>query len=385
MTKACRYKWVGGLLAVIAGICLCGLKFLNGLGGTPAVEADPKPLRSGETTEAATAASAYDAALTSAEIEAELNVLASRTDRASLRKFKALICRWAEMDESGAFNYVDSLASAELRRQGRQVLIELLARTDAIFVGERLLAETPPDAESIGLLANLWSQADARGALAWAERLQDGTGKDDALVSIRSQLAASDPVAASQMVTALPESSSTAALVVSVATHWGANDAQSALAWADSLPESEKALAIPTVVGGWAQRDPVAAASYVAQLPPGQMQDQATRSVVAAWAQQNPGATAAWVLQFPAGDLREQATRMVVSAWSSSDPSGIEDWAYHYPDRATRDTVLRDYVESIAYQTPDRAATVAQWINDSSEREQSLQALQRTNSTGSGF
>ena len=364
---------VGGLLAAIAGISLCSLKFLDRFGGP--------------NTDAATAIPAHrDAALTSAEIEAELNALASgKPDMASVRRFNALIRRWGQMDKFGAFDYVDSLTSAELRRQGRQTLIELLARTDPIFLGERLLAETPPDAESIRLLANLWSQTDARGALAWAERLQDATEKDDALVSIRSQFAASDPVATSEMLTGLPESSSTAALIVSVATHWGANDMQRALAWADSLPAWEKALAIPTLAGGWAQRDPVAAGSFVAQLPPGQMQDQAIRLVVAAWAQQNPEATAAWVLQFPTGDLQEQAIRIVVSAWNTIDPSGFQDWAFHYPAGATRDIVLRNYVESIAHQTPDQAVIVAGWINDPLERQRSMETVQRSKPNESGL
>ena len=209
MTRLQGYKLVGGLLAVIGGICLYGPKFLAKPGEVSAIKVVPDSPTPKSNNFITVAAHPYSLALTSAEIEAELNVLVFRNvDKATLQRFNTLIRRWAKMDKIGAFDYVDSLASAELRCQGHQTLIEQLAPTDPIFLGERLLAEKTPDADSIRLLANLWSQADAPSALAWAERLQDGPEKDDALVSIRYQLAAADPIAASQMVTALPENSS---------------------------------------------------------------------------------------------------------------------------------------------------------------------------------
>jgi len=132
------------------------------------------------------------------------------------------------------------------------------------------------------------------------------------------------------------------------------------------------------VAGKWAERNPMAAGDFVAQLPPGQTQDEAARLVVAAWALQDPKATAAWVLQFPAGDLQEQGIRTVVSAWNDIDPSGIQDWAFHLPAGATRDIVLRSYVASIAYQTPEQAARVVGWINDPVERQRSIETLLRS-------
>src|SRR3569833_3107565 len=173
------------------------------------------------------------------------------------------------------------------------------------------------DSEESGVLirklADVWSQTDALGALAWVQQLPDGPDKENALLTTRYRLASQDPEAAATQIVNLDESDSTSSLVAAVAEGWALKDPAKALAWTDTLPDSEKTLAMAKLVKAWAGRDPATAANFVAQLSAGEMQNEAARSVISSWANRDPEAAAAWVSQFPDGDLRDRGIDLVVA------------------------------------------------------------------------
>jgi hypothetical protein len=295
-------------------------------------------------------------------------------------QFGMLLRRWLEKDGRSAFAYVNSLDEGEMKMQGVTLMVEILARSDPQFLAEETLSMpgSRSSGELIRGLSRIWSQTDVQSALAWAAQLPDGVDKNDALLNIRSQWASQDPEAASSQISQLPENSSTAGLISAVAERWGSSNPAKAVEWAETLPESEKTLAMSSLAGVWAQRNPMAAGIFVAQLPPGETQNEAVKSVISSWAGQSPSQTAAWVLQFPAGPLQDHGIRQVVSAWNNVDPEGVQDWAMNLPAGATRDAALKNFSQTIAYWTPEKAARIAMLINDPSEREQSVETILRS-------
>lgn len=298
-----------------------------------------------------------------------------RTDQ-----FGMLLRSLLEKDGRSAFTYISHLDEGEMKMQGVTLMVEILARSDPQFLAQETLSMpcSRSTGELIRGLARIWSQTDVQSALAWAGQLSEGVDKNDALLNIRSQWASQDPEAASSQISQLPENSSTAGLISTVAERWGSSNPTKALEWAKTLPESEKTLAMSSLAGVWAQRDPMAAGTFVAQLPPGETQNEAVKSVISSWAGQNPSQTAAWVLQFPAGPLQDQGIRQVVSAWNNVDPEGVQNWAMNLPTGATRDAALKNFAQTIAYWTPEKAAGIVVLIHDPTEREQSVETILRS-------
>jgi hypothetical protein len=142
--------------------------------------------------------------------------------------------------------------------------------------------------------------------------------------------------------------------------------------WAQTLSEPEQALAISSVVGAWAEQDPLAAGAFVAKLPQDETQNHAALSVISNWANQDPEQAAAWVLQFPEGPAREQGLREVVSGWTRMDSEAARMWVQHLPAGDTRDVALKDYIESIAYWAPNKAAGTIDLIAEPAKREEAV-------------
>lgn len=303
------------------------------------------------------------------EIKTRLEAFQDVSDIDQKPGFAALLRRWVELDERGAFEFANSLEDSALRRQALVVVGDALSHSDPQFLAHCTLVMTSGDARTLLVheLANIWSEADVQNALAWGERLPESPDKEDALVTIRRQLARQNPQAASALVASLPESDSTSSLVATVAEHWASSNPINAVEWAATLPDAERTLAISKSVGVWAQHDPKAAAEFVAQMPTGDMQDESVRSVVSSWAPQNPPAAAAWIINFPGGDLQDHCIKVAVTDWTMADPGRAYDWVSSLPDAAMQSIAYKSLAESIMYSLSEPLA-----------QEQSMEAIMRS-------
>lgn len=298
------------------------------------------------------------AALSLTEIRARLTAFKDVWDIDHKPGFAALLRRWAELDRSGAFDFATSLEDCALGRQAVIVVGDVLSHSDPLFLAGRIRAMLNSESKKLLIheLAGIWLQTDVTSAIMWAEQLPDDRDKEDVLVTIRAQLAAQDPEAASVLVAHLAESDSTSGLVATISEHWASSDPAKAIAWANTLLESEKALALSQIAGVWAQRDPQAAAEFVAAMSVGDLQNEAARSVVSSWAAQDPQAAGAWVLQFPEGDLREHGINVVVTDWTMADAGKALDWVASLPDGRAQSIASKAFAESIGYSASDPLA-----------------------------
>jgi len=120
------------------------------------------------------------------------------------------------------------------------------------------------------------------------------------------------------------------------------------------------------------EQDPVAAAEFVTSLPEDETQNQAALSVISNWANRDPEQAAAWVLQFPQGPTREQGLREVVNGWTRMDSDAARMWVQQLSAGDTRDATLKDYIESIAYWAPNKAAGTIDLIAEPAKRDEAV-------------
>src|SRR6266850_423601 len=314
-------------------------------------------------------------ALSLSEIQPALEALKGVSDfRERSGIFKQIMRRWAELEPRKAFDYLNSLAEGEIKSQAMAEVAKIVARTDPEYLASA--AESMPAnrarRELVQELTKAWSEKDARAALSWAQRLPEDQSKQDALAIIRFAWAAQNPAEAASQLSELPPGDSRNSLLTAIAERWGSSNPKAAMEWVRTLSEPEQALAMPCVIGAWAEQDPFAAGEFVAGLPHDETQRRAALSVISSWANRDPEQAVAWVLQFPEGPTREQGLREVVSGWTRMDSEAARMWVQHLPAGDTRDATLKDYIESIAYWAPNKAAGTIDLIAEPAKRDEAV-------------
>lgn len=139
------------------------------------------------------------------------------------------------------------------KAQAMGAVAGVLAHSDPRFLAQEALnlPSNRSTRELVQNLANSWAQTDAHDALAWAEQLPEGAGKNDALAIIRSQLGQQNPAEVPAQINLLPSGDTRNTLISNLAAQWGASDPARAIEWANTLPEKERTLALTQVVGAW--------------------------------------------------------------------------------------------------------------------------------------
>jgi hypothetical protein len=314
-------------------------------------------------------------ALSLSEIQPALKALKGVADfRERSGIFKQILRRWAEMEPRKAFDYLNSLGEGEIKSQTMTEVAKIVARTDPEYLASE--AESMPASrarrELVQELTKAWSEKDVRAALSWAQRLPEDQSKQDALAIIRFAWAAQNPAEAASQLSELPAGDSRNSLLTAIAERWGSSNPEAAMEWVRTLSQPEQALAAPCVIGAWAERDPLAAGEFVAGLPQDETQNRAALLVISSWANRDPEQAITWVLRFPEGPTREQGLREAVSGWTRMDSEAARMWVQHLPAGDTRDAALKDYVESIAYWAPNKAAGSIDLIAEPAKREEAV-------------
>lgn len=102
-------------------------------------------------------------------------------------------------------------------------------------------------------------------------------------------------------------------------------DPQKALALLPQISQEDRANAIFTVFSTWAASDPVAAGQWIAQQPADTVRDRAIDGLISTVGGTDPEGAAAWIKETTAG-FRYWAIRRLVSAWADADPHAARTW-----------------------------------------------------------
>jgi hypothetical protein len=124
----------------------------------------------------------------------------------------------------------------------------------------------------------------------------------------------------------------------------------------DELPEERQANAMGSLASGWAATDPAAAMKWALSLPEGPKRESAFGSVASTWANNDAYEVTQWIETQPAGSMRDTATRGLVSALSMTQPETAWSWALNITGEDARFRSLQIAYLGLRKKDPELAA-----------------------------
>jgi hypothetical protein len=271
-------------------------------------------------------------------------------------------------DEKSALALPEDVSQAMLRR---------LARDDAPWTGDYLQVMHAGTfrGELLGTVMAEWGGGDLSAAVDWAQKLDERSLREEALVHLSYRWFEADPDEALAYAALHPTEHRQ--LLTTLVGQWSRQQPEAAAAWAAEL-FSEPAMAgvATSAIAAWAIKDDLAAAEFVLGLPGGKLRDEASIAVMSVLARNDPSTGALWATSFPAGSKRDYAIENLVYNWATSDPTSALTWSSRLPT-GERDLAIHAGAGGLIDTQPALAASWAMTIQDEGRRVQQAERAAR--------
>lgn len=291
-----------------------------------------------------------------------------------------LFGRWAEVDPTAAMAFSNTMGM-----EGnfvRPSILQSWASVDPANAA-KYYSENPREFAMMGMMggrgpggqsgssiiASEWARQDPAAAMAWASSLT--TGKGDAMNSVITEIAKTDPRKAAEMVGQLDEGDRGDAYR-SIAGQYGALDFAAAQAWVRGLPADDQAAALASAIRGLSGTDPQAASVQLAAMEPGEARDRVLDDVVENLARKDPLAAADLIKKEESEEAQRDGMRSLMPAWTSQNPAAALAFAESFPQGSVRDSAIQSYIWSNNSGSPAEMIKVAATIDDEGDRDRSI-------------
>jgi hypothetical protein len=246
----------------------------------------------------------------------------------------SLVSRWADIDVLAAASWINGLQSGPLRQQ------------------------------TANIVAILWANKDIAGVSRWVAQWPEGQDRNEVVTNIAYEAARKSPTQALNLAMDLLPDEPLSKLVIYATSQWATVAPEDAAKWTEQIDDDKlRNQALVSVATAWAATDPNAAAQLaLTEIPAGRQQQDAVVGIVERSTQIDPKGTADWVEQFGAGTLRDTAIQNMVSIWTDKDPSGAAQWLESLPSGQFRNSAVGAYVNKVAIASPSEAARRAQTL-----------------------
>ena len=220
--------------------------------------------------------------------------------------------RWAQMDGSGATDYVVQLYEAS--------------------------GNAGPLREAL----QGWAQSDPNGALQKLQALglTDGL-KSDIRTDLVAQWTEQNPQGAAAFAAGNRETTSWMGLVATVANEWSKEDPKTAANWAGSLPAGlDQIHAINAAISNWYQANPSEVASYVSAQSPGPSRDTMALTLARQIGQEDPSSGLKWASTVSDPKSQEKAAAgALVDAYRKDSQAALQILASSGLSKSMQDAV----------------------------------------------
>jgi hypothetical protein len=293
-----------------------------------------------------------------------------------------LFGRWAEVDPTAAMAFSNTMGFAG--GFVRPTVLQSWASVDPANAA-KYYAENPREFAMMGMMgggrgpmgnqggagiiASEWARQDPAAAMAWAASL--GTEKGQAMSSVVSEVAKTDPRKAAEMITQM-DAADQADAYRSVASQYGALDFSEAQNWIRTLPADQQAQALASAIGGLSNKDPEAAAKQVSQMADGDEKNRVIDDVVGDLARQNPQAAADFLKDQQDERAQRDGMRELMPTWVNQNPAAALAYAESYEPGRVRDSALEAYVWGNNTSAPKDVIAVAETITDEGDRNRAI-------------
>jgi len=314
------------------------------------------------------------------EFQAEAEKLESLPFNERILASVLLFGKWAEVDPTAAMAFTDSMGMAG--GFVRPTVLQGWATTDPVNAA-KYYTENPAQFAMMnmmgggrgrggmgmqgpgGIIAGEWAKQDPAGAMEWAKGLK--TNSAEAMTSVVSEVAKSDPKKAVEMVASMEEGSRAGAYET-IAKQWGASNFAEAQAWANSLPEDQRGAAMASAIAGLAQGSPELAATEIGKMTDADARREAIPTVAKNYARTDVRGSMDWLNSLDDNGAKRDSMREVMPIWAAADGGAALEFVKSQTSPEVKDSAAETYVWSNRTSSPQELVEVAGMISDEGSR-----------------
>lgn len=314
------------------------------------------------------------------EFQAEAEKLESLPFNERILASVLLFGKWAEVDPTAAMAFTDSMGMAG--GFVRPTVLQGWASTDPVNAA-KYYTENPAQFAMMnmmggrggrggmgmqgpgGIIAGEWAKQDPAAAMAWAKGLK--TNSAEAMTSVVSEVAKSDPKKAAEMVASMEEGSRGGAYET-IAKQWGASNFSEAQAWANSLPEDQRGNAMASAIAGLAQSSPELAAAEIGKMTDADARREAIPTVAKNYARTDVRGSMDWLNSIEDDGAKRESMREVMPIWAAADGGAALEFVKSQTSPEVKDSAAETYVWSNRTSSPQELVEVAGLISDEGDR-----------------
>ncbi len=269
--------------------------------------------------------------------------------------YSAAITTWSAKDALAAANFVAQLDNKQLKNQLASTIIQYLSQQspdDALIWaqemdpnGQLYLQDTV-----IGQIAS----QDPQRALQLAQASPQATLRKQLSLTVINNISYTDPVSAAAIIDQLPASEVTGELVNSVIYGWASSDPEAAMAWVNTKSGQLREDALISIGSQLASVDPDLAASYLPQLN-GNVRENWAENITYYYSSYDLAEAATWIENFRGETMYGNLLSAVISTAAGTDVDYALQLAQNAPNQEIRNTNIRLIADQISYNNPQRA------------------------------
>ena len=233
----------------------------------------------------------------------------------------SIVSFWAQKDPQTALVWLDGQSSSEIKTKGYELVATQIAATDPLAAIQLIEKNLGSTGQSaLSGIISQWANKDFDAAKNWFTSQPNPATFAAIFPTILDAWAQRAPSEAAEFLTNLPLGMSPNNKFLSVAKEWGASDRDAALTWAESLEDrSQRNSAMFGIYGQWASQDPQGAASQLAVVTNTSDRRALLYNIAKNWASRDPEATHSWLQSLPIKD-RVSASSTALQSLASNQP-----------------------------------------------------------------
>lgn len=311
------------------------------------------------------------------EFQAEAEKLDSLPFNERILASVLLFGKWAEVDPTAAMAFTDTMGMAG--GFVRPTVLQGWASTDPVNAA-KYYTENPAQFAMMnmmgggrggrggegmqgpgGIIAGEWAKQDPTAAMEWAKNLK--TNSSEAMTSVVSEVAKSDPRKAAEMAAAMDEASRGSAYET-IAKQWGASNFTEAQAWVNSLPADQRGKAMASAIAGLAQTSPELAATEIGKMTDVEARRVAVPTVAKNYARTDVRGSMDWVNSLDDNGAKKDSMREVMPIWAASDSGAAIGFIKGQTDPQVKNSAAETYIWSNRKSSVQEQLKVVEMISD---------------------
>lgn len=229
-------------------------------------------------------------------------------------------------------------------------------------------SKLPRGREQTSIVLTSWAASDPAAAAKWAVDHFQGDGPNPWMAAVIHGTAAHDVAQAWKLAAAMPKSPERNQAMDSIARALLVQGADVAMAYPASIQDPElRAAFTASIAARLTDKNPDRAANWLASMTDASAQSGAARHVGEALAKQDISKAKDWLTKL-SPEAQAEAARGVLVPMSRDDITGTAKWLSTLSGIPNFDSVVKEYVWSCDYRSPEQSAAWIEGISDPEER-----------------